>query len=156
MSKTVCLVLACLVLLTVPALAAPQPPAIDSAPDRAVLVNLEQWLADNPVKAGEPAKMAKVIESPRSVMMFVNAVGFKLPPHFHTSADEIVMIYKGSGEMLINGEWTPVKAGDVHVNPRGAVHATRCAPDEALTIVSIFAPPQANGNDRVMVEAVSK
>ena len=152
MVKKLGLVLACLFLLTVPVLAAPEPPAIDSVPDHAFLTNLDQWLAENPVKTGEKPKMAKVFESPRSAVFLINSNGLVLPKHFHTSADEIVVIYKGKGEMLIDGKWVPVKAGDVHVNPRGAVHATRCTPGEQLSIVSIFTPPQAGGNDRVPVE----
>jgi mannose-6-phosphate isomerase-like protein (cupin superfamily) len=37
----------------------------------------------------------------------------------------------GSREILINGKWAPVKAGDFHVNPRGNVHNTR-NPNEDL------------------------
>ena len=152
MAKKMLFVLVCLTLLTASALAASEAPAIDSTPDKALLLNLDQWLAANPVKAGEKPKMVKIFESPRSAMFFINSNGLVRPKHVHTSADELVMIYRGTGEMLIDGKWVPVKAGDVHVNPRGAVHATRCAPGEQLSIVSIFTPPQAGGNDRVSVE----
>ena len=149
--KTLLITLVFLLMIAVPALAAPQPPAIDSAPDKAVLVNFDEWLAANPVKPGEPPKQNKIFQSPRNVVVLLNANTFKLPAHYHTSADEIVIIQKGEGEMLINGVWTPVKAGDVHINPRGAVHATRCADGAEFAAISIFTPPQANGNDRVMV-----
>ena len=152
MTKKLLVILVCLILLTVPVLAAPAAPAIDSTPDKPLLLNMDQWLAANPVKAGEKPKMVKIFESPRSAMFFINSNGLVLPKHFHTSADELVVIYRGKGEMLIDGKWVPVKAGDVHVNPRGAVHATRCKPGEQLSIVSIFTPPQAGGNDRVSVE----
>ena len=143
---------ACILLLTAPVMAAPEPPAIDSTPDKAILINFDEWLAANPVKAGDPAKMVPVFKSPRNTVAFINANSFKLPKHYHTSADEIVVILKGEGEMLINGEWMKVKAGDVHVNPRGAIHATRCADGAEFSAVSIFTPPQANGNDRVAVD----
>ena len=152
MTKKMLVILICLILLTVPVLAAPAAPAIDSTPDKALLLNMDQWLAANPVKAGEKPKIEKIFESPRSAMFFINSNGLVLPKHFHTSADELVVIYRGKGEMLIDGKWVPFKAGDVHVNPRGAVHATRCAPGQQLSIVSIFTPPQAGGNDRVSVE----
>ena len=119
MTKKMLVILICLILLTVPVLAAPAAPAIDSTPDKALLLNMDHGLAANPVKAGEKPKMVKIFESPRSAMFFINSNGLVLPKHFHTSADELVVIYRGKGEMLIDGKWVPVKAGDVHVNPRG-------------------------------------
>lgn len=151
MRKTLICTLVGLMLLTLPVLAAPEPPAIDSTPDKAVLVHLEGWLDANPVKAGEPPKMQKIFESPRNVVVLINSVGLKLAPHYHTSADEIVVVKEGKGEMLINGEWVVVKEGDIHINPRGAVHATRVADGQKFSVISIFTPPQAGGNDRVAV-----
>jgi quercetin dioxygenase-like cupin family protein len=72
--------------------------------------------------------------------------------HIHTSAEEIVFVYKGTGEMYINGKWIPVKAGDLHVCPRGMAHATRVVGDGQMEVISIFAPPQAGGNDRIMLD----
>jgi quercetin dioxygenase-like cupin family protein len=66
--------------------------------------------------------------------------------HFHTVADEYVVVTGGSGELLINGVWRPVKAGDVHVCPRGIVHATR-ALGENLQYLSIFTPHLPPGTD---------
>jgi quercetin dioxygenase-like cupin family protein len=48
--------------------------------------------------------------------------------------------------LLINGVWWPVKAGDVHVCPRGIVHATR-APEENLQYLSTFTPHLPPGTD---------
>jgi mannose-6-phosphate isomerase-like protein (cupin superfamily) len=66
--------------------------------------------------------------------------------HYHSTSDEIVFVVGGSGELLINGKWTPVKAGDIHVNPRGNIHDTR-SPNEDLRYISIFAPQQPPGGD---------
>jgi quercetin dioxygenase-like cupin family protein len=71
--------------------------------------------------------------------------------HFHATSDEIVIIVGGSGEMLINGVWTPVKAGDFHVNPRGVVHDTR-ALTEDLRFISIYTPQLPPGGDTNMVK----
>ena len=66
--------------------------------------------------------------------------------HYHTVADEIVLIVGGGGDMLINGKWTPVKPGDLHVNPRGIIHNSR-NPDEDSRFISIFTPQQPLGGD---------
>ena len=50
------------------------------------------------------------------------------------------------GEILVNGEWKPVKAGDVHVCPRGIAHDTR-ALEENLQYLSIFTPHLPAGTD---------
>ena len=52
----------------------------------------------------------------------------------------------------IDGEWKQVKAGDVHVNPRGNVHATRVGADEDLQFVSIFTPALPAGGDANFLE----
>jgi mannose-6-phosphate isomerase-like protein (cupin superfamily) len=45
-----------------------------------------------------------------------------------------------------------VKAGDIHVCPRGMAHATRVTGTDEMKVISIFAPPQAGGNDRIMLD----
>ena len=61
-------------------------------------------------------------------------------------ADEVVIVVGGRGELLINGEWQPVKQGDVHVCPRGIVHDTR-ALAENMQYISIFTPHLPPGTD---------
>jgi quercetin dioxygenase-like cupin family protein len=63
----------------------------------------------------------------------------------------MVIIVGGSAELLINGKWTPVKAGDVHVNPRGNVHDLR-ALNEDVRFISIFSPQLPPGGDTNMVK----
>ena len=73
--------------------------------------------------------------------------------HIHLTVDEIIFVYKGEGEMYINGKWVPVKGGDLHVCPRGVAHCTRALPGKELQYISIFAPPQPKGaHDRVMID----
>jgi mannose-6-phosphate isomerase-like protein (cupin superfamily) len=56
-----------------------------------------------------------------------------LNPAFRT-ADEIVFVYKGEGEMYINSKWVPVKAGDLYVCPRGVAHTSRALPGRKLLV----------------------
>ncbi len=125
---------------------------IDSTPAESMVVNLDRFFADHPLKPGEPTRGDKIFESPRCLVTLVTNQGPLIGRHIHTSADEIVMVYQGAGEMYINGRWIPVTAGDVHVCPRGMSHATRVTGDKPMRVISIFTPPQAGGNDRVMID----
>lgn len=149
MRSSILLALAFVLLLTLPAIAAPEPPDIDSTPDRAVLVNIDEWSGTHLLQPGQTQVIERLSTSPRYAVSLRNSSGLNLANHFHPHADEILIVYKGSGELLVNGAWIRVKPGDVHVNPRGAIHATRCAPGEEMTVVSIFTPPR---NESVTVE----
>ncbi len=124
---------------------------VDTAYDKGLLINLNDWFNTHQLAAGAAARGDKVFDSPRSQVLLLTSKG-PIPMHYHQSADEIVYIVSGNGEMFIDGKWIPVKKGDLHVNPRGIIHATRIVGDEELRVLSIFTPPQANGNDRVMVK----
>ena len=125
---------------------------IDSTPAESIVVNLDDFFASHPLKAGEPTRGDKIFESPRCVVTLVTNKGPLIGRHIHTSAEEIVFVYKGTGEMYINGKWIPVKAGDLHVCPRGMAHATRVVGEGQMEVISIFAPPQTGGNDRIMLD----
>ena len=126
--------------------------AIDSTPPESIVVNLDEFYARHALKPGEPTRIDKVFSSPRCVVSLVSNKGPLIGRHIHASADEIVFVYKGNGEMYINGKWIPVKAGDLHVCPSGIAHATRVVGEDTMEVISIFAPPQAGGNDRIMLD----
>jgi quercetin dioxygenase-like cupin family protein len=125
---------------------------IDSTPAESIVVNLDDFFASHPLKAGDPTRGDRIFESPRCVVTLVTNKGPLIGRHIHASAEEIVFVYKGTGEMYINGKWIPVKAGDLHVCPRGMSHATRVVGPGEMEVISIFAPPQAGGNDRIMLD----
>jgi quercetin dioxygenase-like cupin family protein len=124
---------------------------IDSKPEIALLINLDDYYA----KRALPEKGVDsdvVFDAPRSQLMIRTAVkGTRIGTHFHTVADEIVIVTGGSGELLINGVWIPVKRGDLHVCPRGIVHDTR-AFTENLQYLSVFTPHLPPGGDINWVE----
>ena len=124
---------------------------IDSTPDVALLLDLGDYY----MKRQLPEKgidSEVVFEGPRSQMMVRTAVkGTRIGTHFHTVADEYVIVTGGRGELLINGVWRPVKLGDVHVCPRGIVHDTR-ALEENLQYLSIFTPHLPPGTDINWIE----
>ncbi len=127
---------------------------IDSTPGENVLIQLDEWYASHPIKEGEVGRSDVVFSSPRTAV----GVGKMKDPkgigrHMHVTVDELVFVYKGEGEMYINGKWVPVKAGTLHICPRGAVHATRALPGKELQTFNVFAPPQPKGaHDRMMLD----
>ena len=119
---------------------------IDSTPTTAVLVRLAEFYAQRTLPAAGVDSQV-VYDCPRTQLMIRTAVkGTAIGPHFHTVADEIVVVVGGRGEILVNGEWKPVQAGDVHVCPRGVVHDTR-ALQENLQYLSVFTPHLPPGTD---------
>jgi len=125
---------------------------IDTKYDKGQVISLPAFYASNVLKAGEATRGDVVFESPRSQLVLVTNRGPLIGLHYHQSADEIVFVYKGKGEMYIDGKWVPVKAGDLHVNPRGVIHATRVVGNEDMLVFSVFAPPQDGGNDKVFIQ----
>ena len=88
-----------------------------------------------------------VFAAPRSQLMVRTAVkGTSIGAHWHAVCDEFVIVTGGHGEILVNGVWHPVEAGDVHACPRGIVHDTR-ALSEHLRYLSVFAPHLPPGGD---------
>jgi quercetin dioxygenase-like cupin family protein len=154
MKKIVLLGFALFLLFTSAGLAAEVPKGlVDSKPDQAILINLDEWYKGHP-SPGKPGIVGEtVFASPRSMVMIRTAgKGTAVGSHFHSTTDEMVLVIGGSGELLINGKWTPVKAGDIHVLPRGNVHDARC-PNEDLRFISVFTPALPPGADINMVPA---
>ena len=119
---------------------------IDSTPAVAVLINLDEYYAQRALPATGVDSEVR-FDCPRSQMMIRTAVkGTTVGTHFHTVCDEYVIVVGGQGEILVNGQWLPVKAGDVHVCPRGVVHDTR-ALEADLQYLSIFTPHTPQGTD---------
>ncbi|MEN6619935.1 MAG: cupin domain-containing protein [Smithella sp.] len=126
---------------------------VDSSPNKAILMNFDEWYAKNK-KPDDPKISGMVVfNSPRSMVAFRNAgKGTVVPVHFHATADEILIITGGSGQIQVNGEWIAIKAGDVHVNPRGIIHSARAGKDEDLRFIQIFAPAQPTGGDTNIIK----
>ena len=119
---------------------------IDSTPDVALLLTLGDYYAKRKLPESGVDSEA-IYDCPRTQVMVRTAVkGTTIGTHFHTVSDEIVVVVGGRGELLINGDWKPVKTGDIHVNPRGIIHDTR-ALEENLQYLSIFTPHLPPGTD---------
>ena len=112
--------------------------------------NLDEWYAAHPFEPGKTMRIDAAMGTLRSQLMIAQRPS--LGVHYHGSADEIIYIYKGVGELYINGEWVKVYPGEIHFCPRGYIHGIHPAGDGEFKIFAVFAPPQANGSDRIFVD----
>ena len=127
---------------------------IDSTPTVSVLVRLAEHYAQRRLPETGIDSLA-AFESPRAQVLIRTVVrGSLVGAHYHSVCDETVVVTGGSGELLINGEWRPVRSGDLHVCPRGVIHDTR-AREENLQYLSIFTPRLPPGGDLNYVEEVT-
>ena len=111
-------------------------------------LDADKWYTEHPIPAGQTMRADLPMGTLRSQLVF--GQNPKLDPHHHGSADEIIYVRQGTGEMFINGEWVKVSAGDIHFCPRGYIHGIRPVSSD-FKIFALFTPPPANGNDRVFV-----
>ena len=119
---------------------------VESTPAESLLLNLDAYYAQRTLPATGVDSEVK-FDCPRTQMMVRTAVkGTTVGTHFHTVCDEYVIVVGGRGEILVNGQWLPVKAGDVHVCPRGIIHDTRALAED-LRYLSIFTPHTPPGTD---------
>ena len=119
-----------------------------------VLLNVDNWYRTHPMPNTPGITGEVVFQSPRSAVLVRQAPeGTKAAPHYHNVADEIVYIVAGSADMLINTDWVKLKPGDVHVNPRGAVHALSVTDPKGCKFLSVFAPPQPVNGDVTFIKA---
>lgn len=126
---------------------------VDSKPDQAMLLSLDDWYAKHPIGDKKGLIADTVYASPRTMVTVRTGVkGWVAGAHYHAATDEVVIVVGGKGEIFVNGKWNPVKNGDIHVCPRGVVHDTR-ALDENFRFLSIYSPQMPAGGDANFVKA---
>lgn len=65
--------------------------------------------------------------------------GAGIPPHIHTREDEIFRVVEGEVEIMVDGEATVLKAGDMAFAPRNVPHAWKVVgTSKAKMITSAF------------------
>ena len=116
-------------------------------------VNFAEWFATHKLPPGEKGpRMDLIYKTPR-VMVLGMTIRGNFPLHYHLSSDEILVPIKGECQEFVNGKWSMVKPGDIHYNPRGAIHGLQCAPGMEFQSFDIFTPALAPGGDRVMLDS---
>jgi len=62
------------------------------------------------------------------------------PPHFHEDASELFVILEGQLDVMCDGEWRTLAAGESFVAPPMSVHTFRNATDAPVKWVTTFSP----------------
>jgi quercetin dioxygenase-like cupin family protein len=66
--------------------------------------------------------------------------GAEVPAHVHEGSSEYLFLLEGSGVMIVDGQETPVAAGDAIQVPSGIEHGFRAAAGAAVKAVQFYAP----------------
>ena len=112
--------------------------------------DFDQLLAANPLGREENIKVVPLFRNERSSSILVQ-VRDREPLHRHSDSDITVFMLRGAGDMRLDKETRPVKAGDVIHIERGAIHAylnRGVEPAAALVVYS----PAPGPKDRILVE----
>src|SRR5436190_20957458 len=64
------------------------------------------------------------------------------PVHVHPRAEESYEAIEGALEVFMNGNWSPVRAGEKASVPAGVPHSVQNASDEPVRIINIHRPAQ--------------
>jgi len=67
--------------------------------------------------------------------------GGAVAEHNHQASLEVVYILAGTGELVLDGKKSTVKAGDVIHVPVGMNHAFRNTGSETVDLIQIYSPP---------------
>ena len=107
-----------------------------------VVVNLGNWFRDHPMPSTPGESGELVFRSDRSEVYVSQApAGTHLLPRYHRSVDEVTYIVEGKAELWTNGAWMTLNPGDLHANPRGAVHALNVTHPKGAKFITVFTPP---------------
>ncbi|MRG95531.1 cupin domain-containing protein [Polyangium spumosum] len=131
-------------------------PAAAPAPARGgrgefFLGNARDVVEKNPIGPDEKTKLVPLFENADHTVNVIQTRG-AVPAHYHAEHDELVVILEGSGTFTVEGQTRVVKAGDVQVIPRGAVHSYVHDGPGVTVVVSTFSP-RFDPKDRIMVDA---
>ena len=106
-----------------------------------IVSDADEILKNNPMPAGETSQMIKLAEDDTiSIYLIRMLPGASLGPHFHKTHDEIEYVIRGTGKLLVHGEWVDMKPGTFHFNPTTNVHGSRNTGNEPLVVLIMFTP----------------
>lgn len=115
--------------------------ASSSAQQAQFLTTVKKALADNPPKPGEAVQRIKLTGDDSATVLVVRiAKGGEAKAHSHAANSETVFIYKGTGQLTMEGKTFDLKAGSLHFNPKGATHGVKNLGDGDLIAISVFTP----------------
>ena len=77
-------------------------------------------------------------------------VNSQLPYHVHESEEEMMFIYRGTGELVVEGETFPLEPETMVFIPKGLKHTFKNTGEEPLSFCFFYAPPGPEKNIRKM------
>lgn len=76
------------------------------------------------MRGGEKEARMRMYTDPLNKIMRGRLIpGASIGMHTHETSSEIIYILSGTGKVLYNGEYIPLKAGDCHYCPKGHAHS---------------------------------
>ncbi len=127
------------VCLTACASAAPVTAPVSAGRAEFFLGNVREAVEKNKLGESEKTKLFPLFENADHTVNVIQTRG-AVPAHYHADHDELVLILEGAGKFTIEGQTHDVKAGEVQVIPRGAVHSFMNDGQNVTVVVSVFSP----------------
>ena len=76
------------------------------------------------MRGGEGEMIVRMFVNEDTKIMYGRLTpGSTIGLHTHETSSEIIYILKGTGKVLYDGEYIPLKAGDCHYCPKGHAHS---------------------------------
>lgn len=75
-----------------------------------------------------------------SITVLEISPGVEVPTHSHEIEIDSILTLEGEGEVFINGEWQPFKAGDIVVIGNREVHGVRVKGERPAKCYIVHAP----------------
>jgi mannose-6-phosphate isomerase-like protein (cupin superfamily) len=111
---------------------------------------LENFLAANPLAAGENIKVTTLGQGPAASHHIVQ-IRDREVPHVHKAHDATVTVLQGRGYLMMEKRRVELAAGDVVYIPRGAVHYFVNTHSEPTVAFAVYSPP-FDGKDTIPVK----
>ena len=89
-------------------------------------------------------KFRKVLYTGRNLQLVLMTLqpGEEIGAEVHDDRDQFFRVEAGSGEIVIDGATSPVKADMAMIVPAGARHNVRNTGSEPLKLYTLYAPPE--------------
>ena len=84
----------------------------------------------------------------RNAVMYtgIYEAGKRMPSHAHETAEELILVLSGEGEVNVDGKTEPLHPGTAIYLPPGSRHFLTIFGQEPMRIVFVFSPPVLPGS----------
>ena len=105
---------------------------------------MKGFIADIEELTEENADFRRVLYTGKNMQLVLMSLkaGEEIGEEVHEDRDQFFRVEQGSGEVLIDGVRTPVKADDAIIVPAGARHNVVNNGSKPLQLYTLYAPPE--------------